>query len=51
MKILKVTKSDCYFNRYGSCLCRNKAQLSVSQILFVAVTKSFFASKLVKLHL
>jgi len=47
-KIVRVTKNDCYFNRYG-CSLRNKARLSVLQI-FVTVTKSFFACmmKLIK---
>jgi len=39
--LVKATKTDCYFNRYGCSLYRNKARLSVSQI-FVTVTKSFF---------
>jgi len=39
-KILKASKKDCNFNRYGCSLYRNKARLSLSQI-FVTVTKSF----------
>jgi len=38
---VKLTKNDCYFNRHGCSLYRNKARLSESQIL-VTVTKSFF---------
>ena len=41
-KIVKATKNDCYFNRYGCSLQRNKARSSLSQI-FVTMTKSFLA--------
>jgi len=40
-EIVKAPKNDCYFNKHGCILYRNKSRLSVSQI-FVTVTKSFF---------
>jgi len=37
----KAKKNDCYFNRYGCTLYRNKARFSESQI-FVTMKKYFF---------
>ena len=39
-KIVKATKNDCYFNRYGSSLYRNKARIAESQIC-ITVTVFF----------
>jgi len=33
-KMVKATKNDSYFNRYGCSLYRNKARLSVTDICF-----------------
>jgi len=41
-KIVKATKNDCYYNRYGSSLYRNRAWLSVSQIFVRVLWQSFF---------
>jgi len=39
--MVKATRKDCYFNRYGCGLYRNTAQLSESHICFCDKAKFF----------